>query len=179
MSVRSLSDLGIAAQSMLEAFLPAHLAGLSRPLPAPTSYSLVPTADNIRQVQRAVCGVSAHGLSEPPSRNSDGSFDAWCVVNVFLFHEDLPDMPLSTATGDFAAAIAECLVQHPTLEGFAAGFQLNDYSADLVGDALTPKNLGLATVEAAVLVRNVVDRTPPGALPGPTVQSTSTVTTVR
>lgn len=182
MSLTTLSDVGLAARATLVARLPTHLAGLSRPLPVPSSYDLVPTPDAIRRVKGAVCAVTANALRQEPERKGTGSYDAWFTLNVGLFHQATADMPLLTATGDYAAAIRQCLVQNPTLGGLADTVRWTAESADVVGDGLTPSTLGLAVVEFAVLVRGVLDMTPPVVPPatGPTsVSSTTSTVTVR
>lgn len=169
MTVVSTSDVGLAARATLLAHLPVHLAGLLRPLPVPSSYDVVPTADAIRRVQGAVCAVSSNGLRQEPERRGDGGHDAWFVLNIALFHQNTAEMPLLTATGDYAAAIRECVVQHPSLGGLAQSTRWTAESVDLVGDALTPSALGLAVVEFSVLVRNALDMRHPGRLPDPAV----------
>lgn len=178
MALVSLSDVSLAARSTLTTRLPAHLAGLARPLPVPTSYDVVPTSDAIRRVQGAACAVSANALRQEPERKGDGSYDAWFVLTVALFHQNTTATPLLTATGDYAAAIRQCLEQHRTLGGLAETTRWTGESADLVGDALTPSNLGLAVVEFSVKVLNVLDQTPP-AVTYVSVASTFPSVTVR
>lgn len=182
MGLVSSSDVGLAARQTLVTYMPAHLAGLSRPLPVPSSYDLVPTPDAIRRVKGAVCAVTANALRQEPERKGSGAYDAWFVLNVGLFHQATPDMPLLTATGDYAAAIRQCVVQHPTLGGLADTVRWTAESADIVGDGLSPSTLGLAVVEFSVLVRGVLDMTPPVVPPatGPmSVSSTTSTVTVR
>lgn len=179
MAVKSASDVRAAGIATLQAHLPAHLAALSRPLPAPSSYSMVITPENVRRVSGAVCAVASNGLEGEPTRNGDGSYDGWFSLNIALFHQPTNTMPLLVATGDFAAAIMECLIQNPSLGGFAAGFRLKAHDTDLVGDALSPVNLGLATVECAVKVKRFLTLDPPSVPPGtgPTVLTTDTTVT--
>jgi hypothetical protein len=178
MAVKSVTDIGAAARATLVGNLAVHLAALARPLPLPGSFDLVPTRDAIRRVEGAACGVSVPATSGEPRRSGDGHYDATFVLSVALFHENTSATPLLTATGDYAAAITECLVQRPSLGGVARTVDWLGQSVDLVGDALTPSTLGLAVVEFAVLVENVVDLVPP-AVTRPTVTSTFPSVTVR
>lgn len=176
MTVISATDVRNAGRATLEQFLPLHLAGLSRPLPAPTTYDMVVSQDNVRRVQGVVCAVSSNGPVEPPTRKGDGSYDGWFNLLVALFHQQTPAMPLIEATSDFAAAISECLIQHPTLGGLTSSVQLEGSDTDLVRDELhaSKVNLGLALVEFRVQVKGFLDMTPPNQPVLGTVQSTST-----
>lgn len=173
----TLSDLALAVRSTLTTHLPAHLADLSRPRPAPATWHLVPTSDNIRQVKGVAGGVSANSPSEPPKRRSDGGYDAWCRVDVFLFHENKPAHPVDLAPADYAAAMAGCLVHHSSLDGFASGFELTTFDSTLVGDGLSSQTLGLATVECSFLVKGLLIPTAHGQPVLGTVQSTNTTVT--
>jgi hypothetical protein len=178
MAVKSASDIGAAARLTLATNLGAHLAALRRPLPLPVSFDLVPTRDAIRRVHGAVCAVSVPATAAEPVRRGDGHYDATFVLSVAVFHENTDAMPLLTATGDYAAAVIECLVQRPSLGGVARNTDWLGQTIDLVGDALSPSTLGLAVVEFAVDVPVVVDLTPPAAI-RPTVTSTFPSVTVR
>lgn len=179
MTVKSATDVRNAGRATLQAHLPAHLAALSRPLPAPTSYEMVVNEDNVKRVKGVVVAVSSNGLVGEPTRKADGSHDGWFNLIVALFHQPTDAMPVIESTSDFAAAISECLIQRPTLGGFAASTQLIGSDTDLVRDDLhaAKVNLGLAIVEFRVLVRRFLDMTPPGSSPLGTVQTTSTAVT--
>lgn len=179
MGLVSLSDVGTAARATLVAHLPGHLARLVRPLPVPSSYDVVPTADNIRRVKGAACAVSADRLRDEPTRRGDGTYDARFVLTVALFHQNGTTMPVVTATGDYAAGIRECLVQNGSLGGFAQSTTWIGESADLVGDERSSETLGLAVVEFTVHVRGVLDSAPPAVLPATSVLSTVPAVSVR
>lgn len=178
MSVKSASDVGAAARETLLAHLGPHLAALPRPLPMPSSFDLVPTREAIRRVQGAACAVSVPGLAQDPRRHGDGSHDATFILSVAVFHENTPAMPLVTAAGDYIAAIRDCLIQRPSLGGFAKQTTWTTESVDLVSDALTPLTLGLGIVEFEVLVADVLNLTPPSG-PGPSVVSTTVTVTAK
>jgi hypothetical protein len=187
MAVKSSSDVALAIQATLTEFLPAHLAALPRrgrttALPTPGRWDLLPTEDNVRWVKGAGGAVSVPSTAEEPSRDGRGVYSVVFVANVALFHENKPSMPVDTAPGDYAAAITECMVQHPTHGGIATATVPQGHDTSLVGDGTTPSTLGLAVVQFHIKVPAYLDMTPPrlpSAGPGPTVQSTSTVTSVR
>jgi hypothetical protein len=186
MAVVSGSNVALAIQSTLVEFLPAHLAALPRrgrvnALPTPSRWDLLPTEDNIRQVKVAGGSVSVPSTEGQPTRNGRGVYSAVFIANIALFHENATSAPVDTAPSDYAAAISECMVQHPTHGGIATATVLQGHDTSIVGIQGSPNVLGLAVVQFHVHIPAYLDMTPPGVLPGsgPTVQSTSTVTTVR
>lgn len=162
----SMADVGIAARDTLVQHLPAYLAAFKRPLPEPESYELVPVEDSIRRVLSASLAVSVPGMTGPPTRHGNGVYDASFVLSVAVVHEDSLDAPILTAGGDYAACVADCLLDHRGLGGLAKGLVFQTWSWDLVGDQTSHRTLGLAVTEFAVTVRNVLSdsgRSRPGA----------------
>ena len=166
------ADVSAAVRTTLEAHLPDRLSRLPRPLPAPTSYNEVPTADAIRRVQRSVLAVSVPRIIGSPERFGDGSYDVTWLASVAVWHEPTADLPLLTAAADYVAAIRATLLAHPSLGGLATDTVWTDESVDLLGDALTPKTLGFGVVEFAVRVPNVTADDPSDGGAGPTVLTT-------
>jgi hypothetical protein len=154
--------------------LPARLAlGVNGrpPLPDPTSYAAVPTAEAVRRVKRSVLAVMVPQVIGSPERFGDGSYDATWLLSVAVWHEQAPDLPLLTAAADYVAAIRGTLLAHPTLGGLATETTWTDESTDLVGDATSALTLGMGTCEFAVRVPNVT-APEPGAVTGPAVLDT-------
>jgi hypothetical protein len=186
MAVLSGSDVALAVQSTLVEFLPAHLAALPRrgrtnALPTPSRWDLLPTEDNIRRVKVAGGSVSVPSTASEPSRNGRGVYSVVFITNIALYHENAASAPVDTAPSDYAAAITECMVQHPSHGGIANATVPQGHDTSIVGIEGSPQVLGLAVVQFHVHVPAYVDMTPPrlpDAQPGPTVQSTSSTTTV-
>lgn len=170
----SSADVAAAARATLKAHLPARLAALSRPLPAPLRYDEVPTFDAIRRVKRSVLGISVPRTIGRPDRYGDGGYDAVWLLSVAVWHEQTSQLPLLTAAGDYNAAVRGTLLEHQTLGGIATQLTWTDESVDLVGDETSPKTLGLGICEFAVRVPNVADENPlplPDGTDGPVVQT--------
>lgn len=172
----SSADVADAARATLEEHLPARLAALPRPLPAPTRYDEVPTFEAIRRVKRSVLAVSVPRTLGTPERYGDGSYDAVWLLSVAVWHEQGKDLPLLTAAGDYNAAVRGTLLAHQTLGGIATQTTWTDESTDLVGDERSTLTLGLAICEFAVRVPNVANEDPlptgDGTDDGPVVLTT-------
>lgn len=172
----SSTDVAEAARSSLSAGLGGLLPLLTRPLPLPTSYALVPTSDNVRRVRGTVVAVSVPGVTGSPVEAGFGAWRAaWSLV-VAVFSEDTPATPVLTAPGDYAAAVRAALLADRSLGGFASDVEWVAETVDLIGDDLTPRTLGFCTVEFVVTVD---DTTAPRVGPGwPRIPVTSTDVTV-
>lgn len=158
----SAADVSAAGSATLKAFLPRALAlGVNgRPaLPAPTSYSEVPTADAIRRVKRSVIAVSVPRVLST-ERFGDGSYDATFLLSVAVWHEQAADLPLLTAAADYVTAIRKTILSHQSLGGIAEQTTWTDESVDLLGDGLSSISLGFGVCEFAVRVPQVVDEEP-------------------
>lgn len=151
------ADVAAAARDSLRAGLERLLPHLSRPLPLPRSYELVPTSDNVRRVEGTVVAVSVPGLSGDPTEAGIGAWRAsWSLV-VAVFSQDTAQTPVLTAPADYAAAVRAALLTDRTLGGFATDLDWTGESVDLLGDELTPRTLGLALVEFTVSVDDTTD----------------------
>lgn len=168
----SLADVAGAARRVLQQRMPAQLGALTRRLPVPTDYHLVPDSDHVRRVRGVALALSAAGLSQRPQRTG-GTYRGVFVLSVAVIAEDSPATPLLTAAPDYAAAARACLLQSHSLGGLASDVEWTAESFDLLGDETSNRVLGLAITEFAVSVDDVVDPSADPQVPrgtGPLVQ---------
>lgn len=169
------ADVALAARATLAAHLPAVLArGVNgrAALPAPESYNMVATLEAIRFVKGAVIAVSAP-RTVSNERFGDLTYDASWLLAVAVWHGQTSLLPLDTAAPDYIACIRGCLLQNPTLGGFASELTWTEESTDIVGDELTPSTLGFGVCEFIVRVPGVATEEPQVSLDGPlAVEST-------
>lgn len=176
-----------AADATLRAHLPATVAdvaaahGLELAVPRdPQDYQLVTTADAVRAVDRVMVAVASPGLTAPPRRFGDGTYDARFSLVVSAFARAGDYAGTLRSAWAYAVAVRTVLLQNPTLGGLASGVEwLAEDVAPVGGDASTARTLALAVVEFDVLVPGVADENGEPSTTDTSYQLTSVVTSVQ
>lgn len=165
-------DVALAVEAVLVENLPGFATQAGLVLGPVTTWEQVPTLPALTSAIVPVGAISSPGLTAPPTRRGDGSWDATWRITVGVWDRDTSFRATAARARRWGALVRAVVLCHPDLGGLASrvGWVSEDY--DEIPNQGAARTLGGCVVGFDVFVEDVLDPFSFTPAAGPVVQST-------